>query len=226
MLLQEYISGSLRPCAYWARTFNDCEIRYSAYDREALAVVDAVSRVWRVYLLGCKNFSVVTDHATLAHLLKQSSDRLTDRQVQWVERSMPFAQNMSIFYKKESVNVPDPVSRRPAFFHPDDVQMHMPAEMFALWLNDEVPNMCYQNNDTTLLVLLADTISADDDFLSQLKSAYSSCPYFSDEIKARWKDHGLIIKSSDGLYTYHDFAFWHRPRGLGPVEPRLLDRGR
>jgi hypothetical protein len=70
LLLQEGTFGSLRPCAYWARKLIDCETRYSAYDREALADVEAVSRVWRVYLLGCNRFSVVTDHVTLTHLLK------------------------------------------------------------------------------------------------------------------------------------------------------------
>ncbi len=63
-----------------ARKLKDAETRYSAYDREALAIVEAVSRAWRTYLLGSKCFSsVVTDHATLVHLLKQSSDKLTDR---------------------------------------------------------------------------------------------------------------------------------------------------
>ena len=51
VLLQKDTAGSLRPCAYWAKKLKDCETRYSAYDREALAVVEAVSRVWRVYLL-------------------------------------------------------------------------------------------------------------------------------------------------------------------------------
>ena len=80
VLLQEDSEGHLRPCAYWARKLKDAETRYSAYDKEALAIVEAVSRVWRVYLLGCKSFSVITDHATLVHLLKQSSDKLIDRQ--------------------------------------------------------------------------------------------------------------------------------------------------
>ena len=75
--------------------------------------------------------------------------------------------------------------------------------MIALWWDGNVPHMCYQNNETTLLVLSANTVSVDDDFLTKLKSAYSSCPYFSDEFKARWKSHGLV-KSSNGLYTYHD----------------------
>jgi hypothetical protein len=185
VLLQEDTSGSMRPCAYWARKLKDCETPYSAYDREALDVVEAVSRVWRVYLLGCKCFSFVTDHATLTHLLKQSSDKLTDRQVHRVERLMPFAQNMSILYRKGSVNEADPVSRRPDFFYPDDVQLRRQAEMFALWWDNNVPDLCYQNNDTALLVLFADNVFVDDDFLTKLKSAYSLCPYFSDENKER-----------------------------------------
>ena len=69
----------MRPCGYWARKLKDCETRYSAYDREALIVVEAVSRVWRVCLLGCKRFSVVTNHATLTRILKQQIHKLTDR---------------------------------------------------------------------------------------------------------------------------------------------------
>ena len=45
VLLQDDTSGSLRPCAYWARKLEDCKTRCSAYDHEVLAVVEAVSRV-------------------------------------------------------------------------------------------------------------------------------------------------------------------------------------
>jgi hypothetical protein len=45
VLLQEDSDGHLRPCAYWARKLKDAENRYSAYDRETLAIVEAVSRV-------------------------------------------------------------------------------------------------------------------------------------------------------------------------------------
>jgi hypothetical protein len=75
------------------------------------------------------------------------------------------------------------------------------AEMFVLWWEYNVTNLCYKNNDIALLVLSADIVSVDDDFLTKLKLAYSSCPYFSDEIKARWKSCGLV-KSSIALYTY------------------------
>jgi len=91
-----------------------------------------VFRVWRVYLLGCKRFSVVIDHATLAHLLKQPSDKPTNRQVQWVERLMPFAQCTSIIYRKGLVNEADDVSWRLDFFHSDNDHPRMPTKIFAL----------------------------------------------------------------------------------------------
>ena len=90
-----------------------------------------------------------------------------------------------------------------AGFRRTNSQMRRPTEMFTLWWDGKVPDLCYQNNDIALFVLLADNVLADDDFLAKLKSAYSSCSYLSGEIKARRKGHGLI-KSSDGLYTYHD----------------------
>ena len=79
----------MRPCAYLARKLKDAEARYSAYDKEALVMVEAVSRIWRMYMLGSKCFSMVTDHATLVHILKQSSDKLTDMHAYWVEKPMP-----------------------------------------------------------------------------------------------------------------------------------------
>jgi len=89
--------------------------------------------VWRVYLLGYKRFSEVTDHATPTHLLKQSSDKLTDGQVHRVERLMPFAHCMSILYRKGSVSEAEVMLRRPDFFHPNDVLLRRPFEMFAIW---------------------------------------------------------------------------------------------
>ena len=89
--------------------------------------------------------------------------------------------------------------------------------MFALWWDVNVPYLCYQNNDTALLVLSSANVYIDKGFLTKFKFAYSSCPYFSDEIKALWKGHELI-KSYDGLYTYHDRL--ERPR---PAQhPRIL----
>ena len=92
---------------------------------------------------------------------------------------------MSILYRKRYVNEADLASRCPDFSNPDDVQLRSLAEMFALSWDGKVPDLCYQNNDTTLCVLSADIVYVDNDFLTKLKSAYSSCPCFYDENKAR-----------------------------------------
>jgi hypothetical protein len=105
---------------------------------------------------------------------------------------MPFAHRMSILYRKVSVNEADTVSPRPDFFHPDNVHMLKLVEMFALWWDKKIHDLCYQSKDTALLVLLADNVSVDDKFMTILKSAYSSCVYFADE-KTRWKIHGMIV---------------------------------
>ncbi len=49
VLLQEDLEGHLRPCAYLSRKLKDAKTRYSAYDKEALAIVEVVSRAWRMY---------------------------------------------------------------------------------------------------------------------------------------------------------------------------------
>ena len=69
--------------------------------------------------------------------------------------------------------------------------------------------MCYQSNNIAFVALSADSVSVDDNFLTKLKHSYSSCSYFSYE-KTRWVIHGMI-KSSGGLYTYHDKLVIPRP---------------
>ena len=73
---------------------------------------------------------------------------------------------MSIIYRKGSVNKADAVSRCPDFFHPDDAHMRMIIEMFAFWWDGNVHDMCYLSNDTALLVIRADAVVVDDDFMT------------------------------------------------------------
>jgi hypothetical protein len=184
----------LRPCAYWARKLKDAETRYSANDKEALAIVEAVSRVWRVYLLGCKCFSVVIDHATLVHLLKQSSNKLTDSQSHGVEKLMLYSNWMRILYKKGILNEADPVSRRPDFLPIDN--LYMPDE--SLWWDKKVLGIDTNGNVFALLALSTlEALNVDDDFLSNLKGAYSTCAYFSNDnnerrLRQKLKNHPTI----------------------------------
>jgi hypothetical protein len=58
--------------------------------------------------------------------------------------------------------------------HPDDVHLRKLVEMFALWWDGTIPDLCYQNDDIALLVLSTDIVSVDDDFLANLITEKSS----------------------------------------------------
>ena len=66
-VLQQDFGKGLQPIAYDSRKLNDAERRYSTYDKELLAVVNACV-TWRHYLRG-KHFTLRTDHAlSLIHI--------------------------------------------------------------------------------------------------------------------------------------------------------------
>jgi hypothetical protein len=97
-----------RPVAFTSSTLNATRQRYSAYDKEMFAILEAL-RVWRPYLAG-KPFTIVTDHAPLQHL--QSQAALSPRQARWLDRLAEY--QFAIVYKPGRFNtVADALSRRP-----------------------------------------------------------------------------------------------------------------
>ncbi len=101
-----------------------------------------------MYLLGCKCFLVVTEHATRVHLLKQTSDKLTSQQSHWVGKLMPHANETRILYMKGILNEADPMSRRPDFLQIDLYRLED-----SLWWDGNVPNIIYNGSDLALLAL-------------------------------------------------------------------------
>ena len=193
VLLQEGPTGELQPCAYFARKLKDNERNWPAYDKEALAATEAV-RHWRTYLDGCRSFTVVTDHATLVHLLRQSSADLSKRQAGFVEQLREFTGGMAIVYRKGSANEADPVSRRPDFH--------------AVWWTGEVDCLIGETTarqadgsvESHLLAVASEQLQVDTAFRQQLLDAYSGNSYFSKE--ERWKADRLE-RGEDGLFRYH-----------------------
>jgi len=70
-------TGLLKPIAFYSRTLNKAEQRYSTIEKELLAVVYCCTQA-KPYIYG-RQFTVVTDHAPLTWLLKfrDSTSRLT-----------------------------------------------------------------------------------------------------------------------------------------------------
>jgi transposase InsO family protein len=83
-LAQHQLDGSLRPIAYWSRKLNGAETRYSATERELLALVEAVDE-WRVYVEGSPHAVLLrSDHRPLMWL--NNKPELSSRLFRWIER--------------------------------------------------------------------------------------------------------------------------------------------
>ena len=89
------------------------ETRYSATDIEWLAVVDAVTLVWRHFLEDMM-FTVRSDHKALERKLHKSAHDppISPRQARWIERLMPFALSFEYIPGEEN-QVADALSRYP-----------------------------------------------------------------------------------------------------------------
>lgn len=70
-----------RTIAFWSRKLTETEGRYPVYDRELLAIRDALNH-WRYYLHGTR-FTVYTNHAALQRILLQKN--LSTRQITYLE---------------------------------------------------------------------------------------------------------------------------------------------
>jgi hypothetical protein len=75
------LSQERHPIAYFSEKLNDAKLRYSTYDKEFYAVVQAL-RHWCHYLLP-KEFVIYSDHDALRHL--NSQKKLNFRHASWVE---------------------------------------------------------------------------------------------------------------------------------------------
>jgi hypothetical protein len=93
------------------------------------------------------------------------------------------------------------VSRRPHFHPIDDDKLYKTQE--SLWWDGEALGFIYNGNIPALLALSTQESIVDADFLTRLKEGHSSCNYFSEENSSKWKSK-KIVKSTDGLFRYHN----------------------
>ena len=69
--------SAIRPAAFYLRKFNSAHLNYSTFDKELLAIVDALKH-FRPMLSGCR-FTILTDHKPLVSFPKHT--KLLGRQV-------------------------------------------------------------------------------------------------------------------------------------------------
>ena len=75
------LSQEGKPVAFFSEKLNDAERKYSMYDQEFYAIVQALKK-WRHYLIP-KEFVLYIDHKALQYL--GSQHKLNQRHMKWVE---------------------------------------------------------------------------------------------------------------------------------------------
>ena len=67
VLMQKDSNGDYHPCAYHSATFSPAECNYDIYDRELLAIIQALKEWWH-YLTRTKHpVVIITDHKNLGY---------------------------------------------------------------------------------------------------------------------------------------------------------------
>jgi putative transposase len=119
--------------AYFSRKLHGEEKRYSTYDKELLAIRDALKH-WRYYLLG-RHTTISTDHASLRHMLKQP--KLSQRQMRALEDMLEYDFDVEYLPGAKN-NIQDALSRRPYYQEPPvpKIKVAARAQAGSYWLSN------------------------------------------------------------------------------------------
>ena len=108
-VLEQLHGDKWETVAVWSRAMNTCQRNYSILDKEWLAILEAVTRIWKHWLVG-RTFEIHTDHAPLVQILTRKAEDLTPRQLRWLERLESFSYIMKFLRGQENL-VADALSR-------------------------------------------------------------------------------------------------------------------
>ena len=81
--LQQQEEGAWRPLAFFTKSLSSAQRKYSAYDRELLAIYSAI-RQFRHAVEG-RSFAVYTDHKPITFAFRQKPEKCTPRQFRYLD---------------------------------------------------------------------------------------------------------------------------------------------
>lgn len=82
-VLQQRYEGEWQPLAFFSKKLNNAQRNYSPYDRELLAIYEAV-RYFR-HMIELKAFTVFTDHKPITYAFNKSGDKVSPRQFRYYD---------------------------------------------------------------------------------------------------------------------------------------------
>jgi hypothetical protein len=94
-LCQEF-DGEICAIQHASKTLSECQRRYSTFDREFFAVIFALTKAFKNYLLGQQEFVVYSDHKALINAINQNMEFNNDKINRYKLKLSPF--NFKIIY--------------------------------------------------------------------------------------------------------------------------------
>ena len=143
VLLQKDINNEWRPCAYLSQTFGPAERNYNIYDRELLAIMQALY-AWCHYLLSSPTtVQVFTDHKNLTYCRQHRN--LNRRQARWLLDLSEF-DLMFEHIPGRNLCAPDALSRQPDHIPTSDTDNEavtlLPDELFINLIDISCYTVC------------------------------------------------------------------------------------
>lgn len=116
--LQQQRNGIWEPLAFFSRKLSPAQQKYSPYDRELLAIYEAI-KYFR-YMLEARHFTVFTDHKPICFAFNSRKDKCSPRQFRHLDLIAQFTTDIQHISGKDNV-VADTLSRVEAIVKPIDM---------------------------------------------------------------------------------------------------------
>jgi cleavage and polyadenylation specificity factor subunit 1 len=107
-VLQQQVQNAWQPLAFFSRKLSPSQQKYSAYDRELLAIYQAVKHFR--HMLEARHFIIFTDHKPITFAFQQKRDQCSPRQVNHLDYISQFTTDIRLISGQDNV-VADALSR-------------------------------------------------------------------------------------------------------------------
>ena len=143
--LQQFVNNSWEPLAYFSKKLQPSETKYSAFDRELLALYLGIKH-FRIFLEG-RQFTAFTDHKPLTFCMSKSSDTWTSRQQRHLSYISEFTTDIQHIQGKDNF-VADSLSRTTI----DSVQLGIDYAMMATDQAEDPEVQSYRTTPSSLVL--------------------------------------------------------------------------
>lgn len=127
-VLQQRIEDAWQPLAFFSKKLNNAQQKYSAYDRELLAIYDSVKHFR--HMLEGRHFVIFTDHKPITFAFQKKDLTLSPRQFNYLDLISQFTTDIQHISGKDN-HTADALSRIEALTIPPDfstIQQHQSTD--------------------------------------------------------------------------------------------------